>query len=83
MTHRNVHCCFYQKELPGLAQPPFPGPAGEKVFQEVSAAAWAEWMKVQTMLINERQLVLTDPKARAFLGEQREKFLNREPFCPR
>lgn len=79
---RSVHCRLYQKELPGLSAPPFPGPVGEKIFQQVSINAWQEWLKVQTMLINEHQLKLANREARVFLSEQRDKFLNGETIVP-
>lgn len=75
---RTVHCRLYKKDLPGLPAPPFPGPEGQKLFEEISQAAWQAWLSIQTMLINERQLVMNDPEARRFLTEQREKFFNGE-----
>jgi len=40
----------------------------------VSKEAWLQWLKQQTILINEYRLSPIDPKARAFLEEQMEKF---------
>lgn len=73
---RTVICRRYGKEMEGLAAPPFPGPEGSAVFEQVSRQAWGEWLKLQTMLINERRLAMTDASARAFLAEQRELFLS-------
>lgn len=78
---RMVKCRKYGEELPGLSAPPFPGPAGERIFETVSARAWEEWQAHQTRLINERQLSLMDPQARKFLAEQRERFLDNEDFA--
>ncbi|MFT6423151.1 MAG: Fe-S cluster biosynthesis and repair protein YggX [Thalassolituus sp.] len=75
MSHK-VHCRKYGKELDGLSQPPFPGPAGEVIFKNVSAQAWGEWTEHQTRLINEKHLNVMDPDARKYLTEQREKFLS-------
>ncbi len=77
---RTVQCRKYQQELPGLATPPFPGPAGEEVFRTVSAKAWAEWTEHQTRLIDEKHLNVMDPDARKYLTEQREKFLSGSDF---
>ena len=71
---RTVFCRKLQQELPGLEQPPFPGPAGEDIFDHVSKQAWAEWMAHQTTLINEMRLNMMDLTARTYLSEQREKF---------
>ena len=75
---RTVICSRYQKELPGLDKPPLPGPAGEKIFNEVSKQAWGEWQTLQTMLINEKQLSLADSSSRKYLNEQLEKFLSND-----
>lgn len=72
---RTVFCKRYQKELPGLDQPPFPGPKGEEIYENVSAQAWQEWQKLQTMLINEKQLDTRDKEARRYINDQRDKFL--------
>ena len=75
---RKVFCQKYQAELEGLERAPFPGPKGEWVFEHVSRQAWQEWLKHQTMLINEKRLSLIDPATRVFLDEQREKFFRGE-----
>jgi len=77
---RTVHCKKYQQELEGLDHPPYPGPKGQEIFETVSKKAWQEWLQHQTMIINERQLTMTDPAARKYLGEQMEKFFNNEDY---
>ena len=71
---RTVFCRKLKQELPGLDMPPFPGPKGEEIFNNVSKQAWAEWMAHQTTLINEMRLNMMDLTARNYLAEQREKF---------
>ncbi|MGI9250362.1 MAG: oxidative damage protection protein [Pseudohongiellaceae bacterium] len=75
---RMVHCKKYDKELPGLPVPPYPGAKGEEIYQTVSLQAWQEWQKQQTMLINEKHLNLAAADDRKYLQEQMEKFLNNE-----
>ena len=77
---RMVLCRKYSQELPGLAAPPLPGPAGEDIFANVSAKAWGEWQQLQTMLINEHHLSMVDPQARQFLSEQMRRFLANEDY---
>ncbi len=77
---RTVFCSKYQKQLDGLDAPPFPGSKGEEIFNNVSNKAWQEWMEHQTRLINEKQLNMMDMTARAYLAEQRGKFLAGEEF---
>ena len=75
---RSVFCRKYQRDMEGLAQPPFPGARGQRVFETVSKQAWQEWIAHQTLLINERRLNMMDRTARAFLEEEMEKFLSNE-----
>ena len=75
---RTVNCRRYKEELPGLEAPPFPGPAGQDVYENVSAKAWQEWQDMQTMLINEKHLNMMDKEARKYLNEQRNRFLSGE-----
>ncbi|MAJ54778.1 MAG: oxidative damage protection protein [Gammaproteobacteria bacterium TMED107] len=77
---RTVKCRKYKKELPGLAVPPYPGPKGQEIYETVSQQAWLEWQTQQTMLINEKQLNLMNPKTRGYLQQEMEKFLNNENY---
>jgi Fe-S cluster biosynthesis and repair protein YggX len=73
---RMVFCRKYQQQMEGLATPPYPGAKGLDVFESVSKQAWGEWLKHQTMLINEKHLNMMDLTARAYLSEQMEKFFS-------
>lgn len=77
---RMVFCRKLQKEAEGLPFPPFPGPAGQEVFENVSKEAWQGWLKDQTRLINEYRLSVMDPKTQAYLSEQREKYLSNQEY---
>lgn len=77
---RMVLCRKYQQELEGLERAPFPGPAGEAVFENVSKKAWQEWLSEQTMLINEKHLNVLDPQTKLYLDEQREQFLSNQTY---
>jgi Fe-S cluster biosynthesis and repair protein YggX len=71
---RIVHCIKLGREAEGLDRQPYPGDLGKRVFENVSKQAWQDWLRHQTMLINENRLSPMDPKARKFLEEQMEKF---------
>jgi len=75
---KTVMCKKLKRELPALDQPPFPGPKGEEVFNNVSKEAWQLWMAHQTTLINEMRLNMMDMTARTYLAEQRDKFFSGE-----
>ena len=72
---QTVFCKLLNKELPGLAAPPFPGPKGQEIFENYSEQAWLSWQEMQTMLINEKHLNMMDKDARKYLNAQRDKFL--------
>jgi Fe-S cluster biosynthesis and repair protein YggX len=71
---RTVHCILLGAEAEGLDRPPYPGDLGKRIYENVSKAAWQQWLNHQTMLINEYRLSPIEPKARKFLEEEMEKF---------
>lgn len=74
MTH-TVICAKYGSALEGLEKPPFPGEQGLRIHAHISKLAWQEWLKLQTMLINEHRLTPFDAQHKQFLAQEREKFL--------
>lgn len=70
-----VQCVVLKREAPGLDRPPYPGPLGKRIFEQVSKEAWDRWVRHQVMLLNEYRLSPVDPKARKFLEGEMEKFL--------
>jgi len=72
---RTVQCQYLKREAPGLDRVPYPGELGKRIYDNISAEAWAAWVRHQTMLINEYRLSPIEPKARKFLVEEMEKFL--------
>lgn len=71
---RMVQCVKLGREAEGLARAPYPGELGQRIFDQVSAEAWQQWMQQQTMLINEYRLNVIEAKSRQFLEEQMESF---------
>lgn len=70
---RMVNCIKLGREAEGLDFPPLPGEMGKRIFESVSKEAWQQWVKLQTMLINENRLSMTDAGARKYLAEQMQK----------
>jgi Fe-S cluster biosynthesis and repair protein YggX len=71
---RTVQCVILKQEAPGLDRAPYPGPLGQRIFEQVSREGWSRWVKHQVMLINENRLSPVEPKARKFLEGEMEKF---------
>ena len=63
-----------KREAPGLDRVPYPGPLGQRIFENVSKEAWHRWRSHQVMLINEYRLTPSEPKARKFVAAEMEKF---------
>ena len=75
-----VFCKKFQQELDAMTFPPLPGEKGEELMQNYSQAAWNEWIKLQTMLINERHLDLSEKENRKWLSEQMALFLENKDY---
>lgn len=71
---RMVNCVILKREAPGLDRLPYPGPLGQRIFENASREAWSRWVAHQVMLINENRLSPIEPKARKFLETEMEKF---------
>ncbi len=72
---RTVNCAKLGKEAEGLDKPTYPGELGQKIFDNISKEAWQMWMEQQTIIINENRLSPIDPKHRAIIEAEMEKFL--------
>lgn len=70
-----VQCAMLGEELPALKKPPFPGPLGERLYNEISQYAYKLWNERATLLINHYGLNMADPRAQEFLFQQMEAFL--------
>ena len=69
---RMVKCVKLGREAEGLDRPVYPGEIGKRIYDNVSKEAWAQWLKHQTMLVNENRLNLADQRAREYLKRQME-----------
>ena len=57
---RMVNCVKLGREAEGLDFPPYPGELGKRIYASVSKEAWQQWVRLQTMIINENRLNLAD-----------------------
>ena len=73
-TERRVFCVKLRRELPGLEAPPWPGPLGKRIFDEVSAEAWAQWEERMKMILNENRLLPFQKEAQRLVAQQMEEF---------
>ena len=71
---RIVFCLKLKREAEGLDFPPHPGALGQRILENISKEAWQQWLRHQTMLINEYRLTPIEPKDRKFLEQQMEQY---------
>ena len=71
---RMVNCVKLGREAEALERPPIPGALGQRIFENVCKEAWQQWVRYQTMLINENRLNLMDVRARQYLAGQMENY---------
>ena len=72
--HRKVFCAKLLKELPGLDAPPWPGPLGQRIFENVSAEAWKQWEERMKMILNEYRLMPWQKEAQELVAKHMEEF---------
>jgi Fe-S cluster biosynthesis and repair protein YggX len=69
-----VLCAKLGKPGRRLGQPPFPGPLGQRIFENVSEEGFKLWEGQATIIMNHYGLSMADPEARKFLMKQMEDF---------
>ncbi len=72
---RNVFCSYLKQEAEGLDFQLYPGELGKRIFESISKQAWSEWIKKQTMLVNEKKLNMMNPEHRKLLETEMVNFL--------
>ena len=74
-----VVCAKLKETLPGLPYKPFQDTAesnlGQRIYDNISAQAWSQWIEHSKKLVNEYRLDLTLKKSHDVLKEQCEAFL--------
>jgi Fe-S cluster biosynthesis and repair protein YggX len=70
-----IHCTRCGQERDQMAFQPFQNDLGHRLYQEICATCWAEWLKTQQQLINHYGLNVRDAGAKEFLFAQMQGFL--------
>ncbi len=71
---RTVTCVKFQKRMPGLDEPPWPGELGQRIYENVSAEAWKLWEERMKMLLNEYRLMPWQKEAQQIVARAMEEF---------
>ena len=71
---RMVFCVKLQREMPGLDEPPFDTPLGQRVYESISREAWRMWSDYAKMVLNEYRLNAANPRDQEVLVKHMEEF---------
>ena len=71
---RTVFCVKFQREMPGLDDPPFDTPLGQRIYENVSREAWKMWGEYAKMVLNEYRLNPANPRDQEVLVKHMEEF---------
>ena len=74
MAPKMVKCVKFQRELPGLEEPPFNNDLGKRIYESVSADAWKMWLEHLKMVVNEYRLNLVEREAQKIVRQQMEDY---------
>jgi len=60
---RMVQCVVLKREAEGLESNPYPGELGVRIYENVSAEGWKQWLERLTTIMNENGLSTADPRS--------------------
>ena len=72
---RTVFCEYLKQDAEGLDFQLYPGELGKRIFNSISKQASGEWIKKQTILVNEKNLNMMNAEHRKLLEEEMVNFL--------
>ncbi|QCI26952.1 oxidative damage protection protein [Buchnera aphidicola (Thelaxes californica)] len=75
MNNRIIFCSFFKKNEKGLNHNPYQGKIGKRIYNEISEKAWNQWIKKQTILINEKKLNMFNKQDRKIIEKEMQYFL--------
>ncbi len=79
---RKVFCVRFKKELPGLDEPPFDSPLGQRIYESVSQEAWRQWGEYCKMVLNEYRLNPANKADQEIILKHMEQYFFGESAAP-
>jgi Fe-S cluster biosynthesis and repair protein YggX len=70
-----VYCQVLKKEAPGLDKIPHPGELGQRIYENISADGWRQWLDRLTIIMNELRLSTADPQTLDVIEQHMVGFL--------
>ena len=75
---RMVKCLLLGVEAEGLEKAPYPGELGQRIYENISAEGWKQWLQRLVMIINEEQLNSADQACQQRIEQHLVGFLFKE-----
>ena len=72
---RMVQCVVLKREAEGLESVPHPGELGQRIYENVSAEGWKQWLERLTTIMNENGLSTADPRSFEVIEAHMQGFL--------
>ena len=69
-----VKCVKLGREAEGMDERPFDNELGQRIYDNVSKEAWAQWTNHMRMLLNEYRLQPWRPEHQTFIAQQMEQY---------
>ncbi|WDR80421.1 oxidative damage protection protein [Candidatus Purcelliella pentastirinorum] len=73
--NNKIFCTFLKKKAKKQKIQFYPGKIGKLIYKNISQQAWEQWIKKQTILINENKLNMNKKKDREILTKEMYKYL--------
>ena len=66
---RMIECVVLKAQSEGMESVPHPGELGVRIYDNVSAEGWKQWLERLSAIINENSLNTADPRALELIEE--------------
>ncbi|MDH5516281.1 MAG: oxidative damage protection protein [Gammaproteobacteria bacterium] len=66
---RMIECVVLKTQAEGMEDVPHPGELGIRIYENVSAEGWKQWLERLSAIINENSLNTADPRSLQLIEE--------------
>lgn len=66
---RIIECVVLKTQAEGMEDVPHPGELGIRIYENVSAEGWKQWLERLSSIINENSLNTADPRSLQLIEE--------------
>lgn len=70
-----IYCQLLKKDAERLEQVPHPGELGIRIYENISAEGWRQWLDRLTIIMNEMRISTADPQALEVIEQHMLGFL--------